>query len=142
MDLSNEFSCEAGSLSRHCHTHRFLQPEVLRLYFPALEPWVLWSVWLPSCSSQFIHMNVGPPDLPAAVLPTSVCQLLPHPPSPSATALLRVLSAWLPISAPPTSLDECFYVNFLVVRLPYSLIFWQLWLFFVFQFVIVRLLVV
>ena len=32
----------------------------------------------------------------------------------------------LPISAPPTSLDECFFFNSLIVRLPYSSIFWQL----------------
>ena len=42
-------------------------------------------------------------------------------------ALLQVLSAWLPISAPPTSLDECFFIS-LVVRIPCSLIFWQFWL--------------
>ena len=36
---------------------------------------------------------------------------------------------WLPISAPPTRLDECFFFNSLVVRLPYSLTFWQFWLF-------------
>ena len=35
----------------------------------------------------------------------------------------------LPISAPPTSLDECFFFNPLVVRLPYSLIFWLLLVF-------------
>ena len=29
----------------------------LRLYFPLLEPWVAWSVSLPSCSSQFICMQ-------------------------------------------------------------------------------------
>ena len=64
------------------------------------------------------------------------------PPRPSAAALLCVLSTQLPISAPPTSLDECFFFNSLVVGLPYSLIFWQFWLFFVFKFVVVLLLVV
>ena len=63
-------------------------------------------------------------------------------PSPQAAALLRVLSAQLPISAAPTGLDECFFLNSLVVRLPYSLIFCQFWLFFVFKFVVVLLLVV
>ena len=77
------------------------------------------------------HMNEGPPAPPAA---TSLG--LP------AAALLRVLSAWLPISAPPTGLDECFFFNSLVVRLPYSSIFCQFWLFFVFKFVVVLLLVV
>ena len=36
----------------------------------------------------------------------------------------------LPISAPPTSLDECFLFISLVVGLPYSSIFFQFWLFF------------
>ena len=46
-----------------------------------------------------------------------------------AAALLQILSAWLPVSAPPTGLDECFFFISLVVRLPYSLIFCQFWLF-------------
>ena len=37
---------------------------------------------------------------------------------------------WLPISTPPTGLDECFFFNSLIVGLPYNLIFWQFWLFF------------
>ena len=53
--------------------------------------------------------------------------------SPPAAALLRVLSAQLPISAPPTGLGECFFFISLVVGLPFSLIFCQLWLFFVFK---------
>ena len=57
---------------------------------------------------------MGPQGLPAAALP-------------------QVLSAQLPISAPPTSLDECFFFNSLVVGLPYSLIFCQFLLFFVFK---------
>ena len=40
------------------------------------------------------------------------------------------------ISASPTGLDECFSFNSLVVRLPYSLIFFQFWLYFVFKFVV------
>ena len=48
----------------------------------------------------------------------------------------------LPISAPPTGLDECFFFNSLVVRLLYSSVIWQFWLFFVFKFVAVLLLVV
>ena len=62
--------------------------------------------------------------------------------SPPATAWPRVLSAQLPVSAPPTSLDECFCFNSLVVALSYILIFCQFWVFFVFKFVVVLLLVV
>ena len=46
------------------------------------------------------------------------------------------------MSTLPTGLDECFFFNSLVVRLPYSSIFCQFWLFFVFKFVVVLLLVV
>ena len=63
-----------------------------------------------------------------------------HPAPQSATllglpgvALLRVLSTGLPVSAPPTGLDECFFFISLVVGLPYSLISCQFWLFFVFK---------
>ena len=48
----------------------------------------------------------------------------------------------LPLSAPHTSLDECFSFNSLVVGLPYNSVLWQFWLFFVFKFVVVLLLVV
>ena len=52
---------------------------------------------------------------------------------PPATTPLQVLSAPLPISAPPTGLDECFFFISLVVGLPCSSIFCQFWLFFVFK---------
>ena len=73
------------------------------LFPPTLEPWVAWSVLLPSCSFWFIHMQMW--DRP-------VFQPLPyHKSSPP----------WLPISIPPnTGLDECFFFNSLVVGLPYS----------------------
>ena len=120
VGLSNKLSCEAGSFSCHClHPHRSFQSEVLRFYFPGLEAWVVRSVLLP----VYLHSNVGPPALLATVLP-------------------RVLSPQLPIPAPPTSPDECFFCNSLVVRLPYSSIFCKFWLFFVFKFAVVFLLVV
>ena len=112
--------------------------EALRLNFPVLEPWVAQSVSIPSCSSQFICMwmwDHSVPNLP----PCWVCQL---PLGPPATALPWVLSTWLPISAPPTGLDECFFFNSFVVGLPYSSIFCLFWLFFVFKFSVFLLLVV
>ena len=69
----------------------------------------------------YLHADVGPLGLLAAALP-------------------RVLSARLPVSSPPTSLDDCFFFNSLVVGLPCSSIFCQFWLFFVFKFVVVLLL--
>ena len=96
----------------------------LRLYFPALEPWGCEVCFAPPLFLLvYLHANVGPL-------------------GPPATSLLQVLSSQLRVSAPPTSLDGCFFFNSLVVRLPYSLIFWQFWLFFVFKFVVILLLVV
>ena len=94
----------------------------LRLYFPVLERWVTRSVaGSTSCcltaSCSFAH--------PAPQSATSL--RLP------AAALPRVLSTWLPVSAPPTGLDEYFFFISLVVGLPYSSIFCQFWLFFVFK---------
>ena len=124
MGLSKELSCEAGSFYCLHNHHRFLQSEVLRLYFPKLEPWVVWSVLLPICASQFICMQM--------------CNCLGHQLPPCHLSS----PPQLPIFTPPTRLDECFFFNSLVVGLPYSLIFWQFWLLFVFKFVVVLLLVV
>ena len=107
---------------------KFLQLQVLRHYFPVLEPWVVQSVlsWhcpLPYCSSQFVCTRMW----------YCLVHQLPH----------HCMSSppWLPVSAPPNSLDECFVFNSLVVRLPHSLVFWKFWLFFVFILVIILLLV-
>ena len=94
----------------------------LRLYFTELELWVLWSVTqstscCPNGQLQFAH--------PAPQSATSLGR--------PAAALPQVLSARLSISAPPTSLDECFFFISLVVGLPYGSIFCQFWLFFVFK---------
>ena len=40
VSLSKELSCEAGSFSCPLNPHRFFQSEVLRLYFPTLDPGV------------------------------------------------------------------------------------------------------
>ena len=71
----------------------------------------------------YLDMNVGPLALPAEALPGS------SPPQ-------------LPVFTSPTGLDECFFFNSLIVGLPYSSIFCQFWLVFVFKFVVILLLVV
>ena len=121
MGPSNGLSCETGSFSCHLNPHRILQPKILRLRFPVLEPWVARSVLFPGVPLR---------------LPTCECGTA------RSVTLPRVLSARMPVSAPPTSLDECFFFNSLVVGLLYSLVFWQSWLFFVFKLVAVLLLVV
>ena len=116
VGLSNRLSFEVGSFSHHRNPHLCLPPEALRIYFPALEPWVLWSFSLPSCSSQVI---------PTKIWYNLVHQLPPGPLSPPVATLLCVLSIQLPVSVPPTSLNKYFFFNSLVVELPYSFIFWQ-----------------
>ena len=49
----------------------FFQPEVLQLYFPMQEPWIMQSVLLPSCSSRFICTQMWD---------CLLCQPLTHPP--------------------------------------------------------------
>ena len=113
------------SFSSHCNPHRFLQPEVLRFSFPVLKPCLTPQLFL----LAYPHENVGWPSPPV-------------PASPAQSAGLPcVFSALLPISTPSTSMDECFF-NSWVVGLPWSLIFWQFWLFFVFKLVVILLLVV
>ena len=80
----------------------------------------------------YLCANGGPQGLLAAALPTPLHNLPPRwvlqlPPYRESSP------PWLPISAPPTGLDECFFFISLVVGLPYSSIFCQFWLFFVFK---------
>ena len=123
----------------------------LRLYFPALEPWdcavcfappLFFLVYLrmldhrvhqppPRGVCQLLFAGQLKPCLPRSTvyhLAVSVSHGLARP-GPPAMALLRVLSAQLRVSAPPTGLDECFFNS--LVGLPYSSIFCQFWLFFV-----------
>ena len=94
----------------------------LRLYFPTLDLWVVSSVARSASSASPVSCSFAHPT------PQSATSL-----GPPAATLPRILSAQLPVSAPPIGLDECFLFNSLVVRLPYSLIFCQFWLFFVFK---------
>ena len=116
----------------------------LRLYFPVLEPWVVGLSCSPVVPPGLSAREYGTTQSAVRNLPPGqVCQPPPCPP-----ALLRVcsarlpISAWLPISVSPTTLDECFFFNSLVVRLPQSSIFCQFLLFFGFKFVVVLLLIV
>ena len=109
----------------------------LRLYFTALEPWVTRSALIPACSSWFVcarmwGRRVLPVALPAPfsatlspVLSVYLCAnvgsqgllvvrlpapFIPHSASLGLTMATRVLSTPVPVSAPPTSLDECLFL--------------------------------
>ena len=105
MGLSCNLYCEAGSFLLPPHPPQVFSVRAFETLFPrartlgcvvCLAP----QLFLPVC----LHTNVGvpsPPPLPG-FQPLSCC----------ASSLLQ-----LPISAPPTSLNECFLFNSLVVRL-------------------------
>ena len=100
----------------------------LRLYFPALEPWVARSASLPAVCLVYLCVNVG---LRGAThtLPAPLSATL----SPDLSVYLCVNEResslpLLPISAPPISLDECLFFYLLGVRLPCHSIFCQFWL--------------
>ena len=80
---------------------------------------------------------------------TNVCLLTLHPTTtlsltaaPAPSMVLQALPCGkfslsrLPISTPPICLDDCSFFHFLVVGLAYIWVFWQVWLFFVFKFVV------
>ena len=73
------------------------------------------------------------PRWPAAALSPSLAPQSATLLGPPASTCCKSSLPWLPISAPPTGLDECFFFISLVVGLPYSSIFSQFWLFFVFK---------
>ena len=115
MGLSNKLSCEAGSFSCcRLNPHTCFHSEALRLYFSGLEPCVVLSVSLPSCSSWFICMRMLD-HLLHQLLPGWVCQLppcrqssLPSCPSPP------LLPVWMNVSSLSPWLSDFHAVRFSV----------------------------
>ena len=142
MGLSKNLSCEAGSFSHCLNPHRSFQSEVLDFISLHWNPGLLCLV--PQFSLPvYPHANVGLPSPPVTALLAPVMPATTLPAWPFSHRLATSSPPWLPVSAPlPTCQDECFFFNSLVVGLPYSLIFWQFWLFFVFKFGVVFLLVI
>ena len=149
MGLSNKLFCEAGSFSccPSTPTGVFI-PRFEALFPPTLEPWVAWSASLPRCSSGLSMHTCGAIESASHHLVGSACCSLACPVPQSSTSLglpatlSRVLSTPAAHLCPSYQSDECFFFISLVVGLPYSSIFCQFWLFFVFKFVVVLLLVV
>ena len=78
--------------------HRFFQSEVLMLYFPTLDPWVVQSVSVPCCSSWVICTWMWD-HLVRQTLPCPVCQPLPWCKSSLPSYLpLPLLPGWMNVS--------------------------------------------
>ena len=113
----------------------------LRLYFPCAGTLSCVVCFTPkSLLLVYLCANVGPRGLPATTLWGLLAAAWPapfHNPPPRwvrQPPLCRKSSPpRLPVSSPPTGLDECFFFISLVVGLPYGSIFCQCWLFFVFK---------
>ena len=87
-----------------------------------LEPWVAWSALLPAVHPVFLCANVGPRGLLVVGLPAP---FVPHSASLSPATAMQVLSTPVPVSAPPTGLDECLFFislvsDFLAIRFSVS----------------------
>ena len=136
MGLSNDLSCEAGSLSRCRPNPTGIFNQRFEALFPRAGALGYAVCFAPRCSSQFICARVWgqgvlPATLPApfsATLSPAVSVYLcanvglqgllvvrlpapfvPHSTSLGPTTATRVLSTPVPVSAPPTSLDECLF---------------------------------
>ena len=111
-------------------------------FLPLLPPPQVFSVR----GFEVLFPNAGTLDCTVCLAPQLFLPVYPHtnvgPPTLQLPPCRESSLTRLPVSAPSTGLDECFFFYSLVVRLPYSSIFWQLWLFFVCNFVVVLLLVV
>ena len=142
MDLSNKLSCEAGYFSHQCNSHRFLQPEVLRLYFPVLETLYCVVCLAPQLLLPvYPYTNVQLPSPPDAALPGLVWQLQPRQPSPPATSFPPVLSAPAAHLCPSYQSEWMFLLQLLGYWTSIQFNFLAVLVIFVFKFVIVLLVV-
>ena len=91
---------------------------------PAALP-ALFSATLSPALSVYLCANVGPQGPPVVGLPAP---FIPHSASLGPATAMRVLSALVPVSAPPTGLDECSFFYFLGARRPFRSILRQFWL--------------
>ena len=90
MGLSNLYSCDTGSFSCCCNPHRFFSVRGFEALFSRTGALVVGSVSLPSCSSQFIHMQMW--DRP-------LCQLAGPPATTWSQSSPPLLPVWMNVSS-------------------------------------------
>ena len=99
-------------LLRSPHSYRFIYAQMQdRGVLPAALP-APFSATLNPTLSVYLCTNVGPQGLLVVRLPAP---FVPHSASLGPATATRVLSTPVPISAPPTGLDECFFFIYLVL---------------------------
>ena len=97
LGLSIELSYEARSFSCHLNPHRFPELEVLRLYFPALDPGLCGLSCSPVVPPNLSTCECGTTHSASHCLALSTSQCLAHPGPPAATlpSILSTLDAHL-----------------------------------------------
>ena len=105
MGLSNDLSCEAGSLS--CCPPRGVFNQRSEALFPRAGALGCAVCFTPCCLSGLSVRECGAAGSASA-------PFVPHSASFGPTTATQVLSATVPISAPPTGLDECLFFISLV----------------------------
>ena len=93
---------------------RFAQFICVRMWGPGVLPTALpapLSAALSQALSVYLCVNVGPQGLLVVRLPAP---FVPHSASLGPAMATRILSASVPVSAPPTGLDECLFCISLV----------------------------
>ena len=128
MGLSNNLSCEAGSLS--CcfpNPHGCFQSEVCLGCVVCFTPCHLSGLYVRECRASGCYLPLClPRSPPLCVRPSGpICAnvepqgllvvrlsalFVPHSASLGPAMATRVLSTPVPVSAPPTSLDECYFL--------------------------------
>ena len=126
MGFSNKLFCDTDIFSHCCNPQRFLQPEVLRLYFPCWTPGLCGLSHSPFVPPGLSTHKCGAAHSPSQHLFWSSSCLSQVLTTLAVCLSLLLIGVWMTISS----------FKSLVVRLPYSSIFWQFWLFFAFKLVI------
>ena len=107
MGLFNDLSCEAGSLSCSAPTPTGVFNQRYEALFPRAGALGYLVCFAPPLSVPvYLCANVGPRGLLVVRLPAP---FVPHSASLGPAMAMRVLSAPVPVSAPPTGLDVGFF---------------------------------
>ena len=116
MGLFNDLSCEAGSLSCSAPTPTGVFNQRFEALFPRAGALGYLVCFAPPLSVPvYLCSNVGPRGLLVVRLPAP---FVPHSASLGTATAVGILSARVPVSAPPTGLDVCLSFIYLVSDFP------------------------
>ena len=112
MGLSNDLSCRLGVSPLAAPTPRGVFNQRFEALFPPAAALGCTVCFAPRRLFGYLCSNVGPQGLLGVRLPAP---FVPHSASLGPTMATRVLSTPVPVSAPPTGRDVCFFFIYLVL---------------------------